>query len=148
MKKLILKTFAKVALFIIAYFAVRYLISLVSANLAFGWETGAVLLVIITLTVFIIQYSIKGEKSVFLSWQFMLLFTAGILFWVPDRLPGQVLLFGVASFLLFFIILSVSSIKSMKEPGDGINKSVKTIALMCSIYLLILPAVALGEMFF
>ena len=148
--KEILKTFFAVSLIIITYLVIRCLMSFFPGPPAFGWDTAAMLGVVIAILIFVIQYSIKPERSLFVTWGFMLFFIAGSLFWVASSsLVSYSLLAAVAIFFLFSLLLFFISFKAIKKGSDNkIAKSVGNLLAMCAVYLLIIPAVALAEIIF
>ncbi|HZJ41858.1 MAG TPA: hypothetical protein VFD51_02490 [Patescibacteria group bacterium] len=148
--KEILKNFLAVSLVIIAYFAVRFMFSLYPGRPAFGWDTAAILGVVIAILIFAIQNSIKPERSLFVSWGFMIFFVAGSLFWTTSSsLISYSLLAAIAIFFLFSLLLFFISFKAIKkESEDRIAKNVGNLLAMCAVYLIIIPAVALAEIIF
>jgi hypothetical protein len=144
----IVRNSVKVALFIIVYLLVRFAVSLFQEEPACGWDVSAILISILALAIFAIYYSVKPEKSTFISWQFFLFFAAGSLFWFPEGLARYSLLVAIAVFFFLFLISLFSTVKSIVKGENEEIEKIGHFLLICSIYILILPAVALGEMFF
>jgi ABC-type uncharacterized transport system permease subunit len=121
--KEILKTVLRVSLIIIAYFLIRFVIS-ISEGPAFGWDTAVILGVVMAILVFVIQYSVKPEKLVFTTLSFAVFFAAGSLFWVASDVATYSLQAAVVIFSLFFIYLFFHSLKSVRRKIDESIKSV------------------------
>ena len=144
--KEILKTVLRVSFIIIVYFLIRFVISLTEGP-AFGWDTAAMLGVVLAIVIFVIQYSVKPDKLIFTTLSFAVFFAAGSLFWVASDVATYSLQAGVVLFFLFFVYLFILSFKSIRSQSDK-SKSVGRLLVMCALYLLIIPAVALAELFF
>jgi len=148
--KQILKSLLSVSFVIIAYFVIRFALSLYPDSSMIGSDTTAILGVVFAFLVFVLQYTVNPEKSIFTSLGFLLFFAAGILFWTPgSALVSYSLQAAVLVFFLFSLFLLFISFKSIKKGSDDkIAKNIGHLMIMCSVYLLILPAVGLAEIIF
>ena len=144
--KEILKTVLKVSLIIIVYFLIRFVASF-SEGPVFGWDVAGILGVYLAILIFVIQYSVKPDKLLFMTLSFAVFFAAGSLFWVASDVATYSLQAAVVIFSLFFIYLFFHSLKSIRGQSDK-SKSVGQLLVMCAVHLLIIPAVALVEKFF
>jgi hypothetical protein len=140
------------ALFVSAiYLALRAAVSFMSEVPNREWGTLALLLAVATFLVFVISYLMNQDKAVFSSVLFFFFFVAGYLFWKPEKSDEFLYYSVIASVGLFFffsLFLLFERIKAIKKGEENTYASAGQFLWSCMVYVIILPAVALGEMIF
>lgn len=138
--KQIIKNSIAIILFAAAYLLARYF--LFSAPPSIGWNTASILLATVAICFFVIYYSAKPDRSVFVSILLFTFFVSGALFWFPAGIAKYAIWAGTVVFLLLSAYLLYITIKSVKEGDSKFAEKPGKVFLIAGLYLLILPVVA------
>lgn len=144
--KQIIKNSIVVVLFGAVYLAVRYFLFSSPPNV--GWDTASILLATVSICFFVVYHSALPERSVFASVFLFFFFVSGTLFWLPVGVAQYAIWGGTVVFLLLSAYLLYTTIKSVKKGDSKLADKPGKVFLIAGLYLLIVPIVAAGEMFF